>query len=264
MMMMSFICSCRNKKIGAKLHIYLRKVRTIRGCLEGSGQMFRKSRMVLAAPQLGSSQYTFQYKWPTLLWTSTSGATGPVRRTPTQPTSRHLIPTHRPTSPTATDYAGRLLAGHQQTAPPHAPQPLHGKDVTVYPHQPGARQTPHAPPQPSAVVTAQPKAKVRSDEMMMMMIRAFQLCWIRWQDFYRCWRKSIKSPIFTDGFRLIDFLFQSYTFFPGGKMSFELVYPGKNEKTEFSAHFFLVLWWCCLLFVLTETKMSLRPYTHPG
>jgi hypothetical protein len=33
--MMAFICSCRNK-IGAELHIYtLRKVRTIRGCLEG-------------------------------------------------------------------------------------------------------------------------------------------------------------------------------------------------------------------------------------
>ena len=35
MMMMSFICSCRNKKEEPSSIYTLRKVRTIRGCLEG-------------------------------------------------------------------------------------------------------------------------------------------------------------------------------------------------------------------------------------
>ena len=51
-------------------------------------------------------------------------------------------PTHRPTSPTTTDCAGRLMAGRQQTAPP---QQRRSKDATAHPHQPGARPEPPHP-----------------------------------------------------------------------------------------------------------------------
>ena len=50
MMMMSFICFCRNKKEEPGSIYTLRKVRTIRGGLEGLAQMIWKCRMVLAAP----------------------------------------------------------------------------------------------------------------------------------------------------------------------------------------------------------------------
>jgi hypothetical protein len=56
--------------------------------------------------------------------------------------ARHRTPTHRPTSPTTTNCAGRLMAGLQQTAPP---QQRHSKDATAHPHQPRTRPEPPHP-----------------------------------------------------------------------------------------------------------------------
>jgi len=50
MMIMSFLCSCRNKKEESSSIYTFRKVRTIRGSLEGLALMIWKSRMVLATP----------------------------------------------------------------------------------------------------------------------------------------------------------------------------------------------------------------------
>jgi hypothetical protein len=58
------------------------------------------------------------------------------------PPARHRTPTHRPTSPTTTDFAGRLMASLQETAPP---QQCLSKDATAHPHQPGARPDPPHP-----------------------------------------------------------------------------------------------------------------------
>jgi hypothetical protein len=68
-------------------------------------------------------------------------------------------PTQRPTSPTSTDYDGRQMAGHQQTAPPQQRQ---SKDDTSHPHQPGARPDPPRPDPASSDHHRPVKAKVRS------------------------------------------------------------------------------------------------------
>ncbi len=59
-----------------------------------------------------------------------------------QTPASHRTPTYYPTSPTTTDYAGRLMAGRQQTAPP---QQCHSKDATAHPHPPGVRPEPPHP-----------------------------------------------------------------------------------------------------------------------
>ncbi len=86
-------------------------------------------------------------------------ATGPVRRTPTTPPTRHRTPTHHPTSPTKTDYARRLMACRQQTAPP---QQRHSKDAQPIHTSPGPAKNPHTPTQPTAAVTTQPKPRSNS------------------------------------------------------------------------------------------------------
>jgi hypothetical protein len=77
---------------------------------------------------------------------------------PTPPTARHRTPTHRPTSPTATDCVGRLMAGRQQTAPP---QQRSSKDDTAHPHQPGAHPDPPHPDRAHSRRHHPAKAKVK-------------------------------------------------------------------------------------------------------
>ena len=79
--------------------------------------------------------------------------------TPTLTTGRHRTPTHRPTSPTTTDCAGRLIVGRQQTAPP---QQYWSKDDTMYPNQPGASPDPPHPAPAHRCRHHPAKGKVRS------------------------------------------------------------------------------------------------------
>jgi hypothetical protein len=78
--------------------------------------------------------------------------------TPTPPPARHRTPTHCPTSPTATDCVGRLMAGRQQTAPP---QQRRSKDDTAHPHQPGAHPDPPHPDRAHSRRHHPAKAKVK-------------------------------------------------------------------------------------------------------